>query len=139
MSAIRLMPRRARETREHRDLAVRPRARGKTADALARATDSGTRECSHGRWIAWLKEIGLPRRTATLYIVEFRNALPEVPKSLKRPKALAGFTCYIHTGGAKMTRRAPIPAPPDAFVKPPTKAMLMSGGRPIFTLSRGGC
>lgn len=38
----------------------------------------------------------------------------------------------------KMRRRTPVPPATDAFVRPPSREMLMSGGRPVSTLSRGG-
>ncbi len=38
----------------------------------------------------------------------------------------------------KMTRQAPIPPAADAFIRRPSRAELMSGGRPVSSLSRGG-
>jgi len=108
MRLVRLVPRTARGTRAERDPAARSRAAGGTEDALARATDSASKGDG---------------REARMAAYRRRGITPSKAKARPAPK---------------MSRGAPIPPAPDAFIQPPTKGMLMGAGRPVSSLSRGG-
>jgi hypothetical protein len=116
MRLVRLMPRTARENAIERVRADRPRAGAEEADALASARDGPSAGDDGGAMTAY-------RRREERVVAGAKNPSPEKAAKAK----------------SKMTRRAPVPASPDAFIRSPSRAELMSGGRPVSSLSRGGC
>jgi hypothetical protein len=111
---VRLQPRRRAETATRRDPAGRPRATGKQADALARATDSASAEHDGGTTVAAY------RRREKRIVAGAKTPAPEKAVGTVKPK---------------MVRRAPIPPTANTFIRPPTRDQLMGGGRPVSTLT----
>jgi len=79
-------------------------------------------ECNHGEWLAWLRRIGLPQRTARYYMSLAKEPQPQVGKSAKTPRGLPISARSMQNLSQKHTAQAAqVEKVRSALIADPTK------------------